>query len=65
MQTKYTYEELIAKLVRAQLLAKQLYKPQPHMNLCPASDDTGHGHCRCGVDVGNKLYTDLMDELKL
>lgn len=67
MLPKYTYEELIAKLVRAELLAQKLIPDKRHTSPCPREvihpDELAL--CICGTDATLSAYKSLMKELKI
>lgn len=61
---KYTYEQLMEKILRAKIEIERL--PKKSHVMCPADDDTGYpAACRCGADDHNKPIENALRQLKL
>lgn len=64
MNPKYTYEQLIEKLV----LAKQKIQQIPmatHTVKCASDDPYTGGDCDCGAETTNKFIRDALELLKI
>lgn len=65
MTSKYTYEQLLEKLIRAKINIEQIPRKQCSMS-CPAEDMTGHpAACTCGAEKYNRGIDSALDQLKL
>jgi len=62
---KYTYEQLIEKIVRAKIALQQSgYKP--HASWCHAEDLTEHpAPCNCGAESHNSSVRQAIQDLDL
>lgn len=61
---KYTYEQLIEKMVRAKV--KLEGSRRGHSDRCPVDyDPEGYSPCNCGASSHNSRVSDALDELKL
>lgn len=63
-EPKYTYEQLLEKIVRAKIHLEG--RSVPHKMSCPAEDLTGHpARCTCGADEANAPVERALAALKL
>ena len=61
---KYSYEELIEKMVRAKISLEKVY--QSHTLTCHAdADPEGITPCNCGASKNNSDIAEAMESLKL
>jgi len=64
MEKKYTYEQLIEKMVRAKI--KLEGSRRGHSDSCPVeADPEGFAPCNCGASNHNGKISDALDELDL
>jgi hypothetical protein len=64
MQPKYTYEQLIEKLVRAKVKLEGTRRS--HTDRCAVElDPEGFAPCSCGVSAHNSALEAALKELKL
>ena len=64
MGPKYTYEQLIEKIIRAKI--KLQSNLQAHTDRCIIGlDPEGYDPCDCGATAYNKVFEDVINELEL
>ena len=64
MQPKYTYEQLLEKIVRAKVHLEG--RTVAHKATCASEDLTGHPcPCNCGADDANRPVERALEALKL
>lgn len=63
---KYTYEQLMEKIIRARIhLEKASHGGRHHSNFCPMEDPESYAPCNCGAADVNRPIEDAIRELKL
>lgn len=64
MEKRYTYEQLIEKMVRAKMKLEGSHRS--HSDHCPVEcDPEGYAPCSCGASSHNSRISDAISELKL
>jgi len=64
MQQKYTYEQLIEKIVRAKIKLES--ERREHSGSCPVeADPEGYAPCNCGASGHNRKISSAIAELDL
>ena len=61
---KWTYEQLLEKIIRARMHLENVPRPQ-HSNFCPVEDPESYAPCTCGASGKNKHVDSALRELKL
>ncbi len=64
MNVKYTYEQLLEKIVRARIILENLPKA-PHAVTCPIEDPESYAPCNCGSSAQQRPIREALDILKL
>jgi hypothetical protein len=64
MNPKYTYEQLLEKLVLAKQKIQQI-PGAPHTVSCTSDDPYTGGDCDCGAEKTNKPIRDALELLKI
>lgn len=63
--SKYTYEQLMEKIIRAKIHLEKAPRTQ-HSNLCSYEDITGHpAPCTCGAASKNAHVESALEALRL
>ena len=61
---KYTYEQLLEKIVRAKIMLEAIPRAR-HTNFCPIEDDTSYAPCNCGASDRHRPIEDAIRALAL
>lgn len=62
--TKYTYEQLVEKIVRARIHLEQA-RQAAHSRSCPVEDSESYAPCNCGASAKIRVIDNALDALKL
>jgi len=65
MNQKYTYEQLIEKIIRAKIALEKAPRGRGHSNFCPMEDPESYAPCNCGASDANRPIQEALDALKL
>ena len=63
-ETKYTYEQLMEKIIRARI-ALEGASGGPHSNFCPVEDPESYAPCNCGASARSRPIEEALRALKL
>jgi len=64
MSGAYTYEQLIAKIVRAKIALERVPAPS-HANTCPIEDPGSYAPCRCRAGTTSRALDEVRAALEL
>lgn len=64
MSDTYTYEQLIAKIVRAKIALERMPTP-PHASTCPIEDPDSYAPCRCRARTMSQALDEVRTALEL